>query len=201
MEDKAVSQAPTKAGQASRTLTLAKGALLIALLAVSAQVTIPLGPVPFTLQTAVVALVALLCTPKETLLATGGYLALGALGLPVFSAARGGLAMILGPTGGFLYGFVIAAFVGAAVRVALAGSSATKARTLGADIVCVALVMLLPYVTGIAQLMYVAHMGFAAAFAAGAAPFLLLDACKVALAVVIALAVRRALAALPVRDR
>ena len=78
---------------------IAQAGVLIALLAVSAQVTVALGPIPFTLQTVAVVLAALVFSPAQAALALGGYLLLGGLGLPVFSAMRGGIAMLAGPTG------------------------------------------------------------------------------------------------------
>ena len=75
---------------------MARMGVLIALLAVSAQVSVVIGPVPFTLQTLVVTLVALVLPPAQAAATLGGYVLLGALGLPVFSLMRGGLAMIAG---------------------------------------------------------------------------------------------------------
>lgn len=182
----------------SGTLVLAQGALLVALLAVSAQVVVPLGPVPFTLQTAVLCLVALLMKPKESALVVGGYLLLGALGLPVFSAARGGLAMIMGPTGGFLYGFLVAAVLASAARLALAGkpdAPRSTGREWAGDLICAELIILIPYAFGVVHLMLVGHMQFGAALAVGVAPFVVVDLAKVGLAIVVAKALRKALGA------
>jgi len=83
------------------------GSLLIAL---SAQVAVG-WPVPFTGQTFAVLFIAALLGGKNAAICVTLYLAEGICGLPVFSAARSGIAMLLGPTGGYLIGFIPAAFV------------------------------------------------------------------------------------------
>lgn len=81
-------------------------AMAIALIIVLSQITIPLGPVPFTLQTVAIGLIACLFSTKEALLVVGAYLVLGAIGLPVFAGLSGGILHLLGPTAGFLWGFL-----------------------------------------------------------------------------------------------
>ena len=81
-------------------------AVSIALLAVSAWVSIPVGPVPVTLQTMVLALICTALTAREAVASVACYLLLGAVGLPLFSGMQGGLGVIAGPTGGYLWGFL-----------------------------------------------------------------------------------------------
>ena len=71
---------------------------------------ITLLTIPVTLQTFFVMLTGLLLKPKDSFLAIFLYLLLGILGLPVFSGGASGIAPILGPTGGFILSFPIAAF-------------------------------------------------------------------------------------------
>ncbi len=86
-------------------------ALMAALLAVCAWITIPFGPVPFTMQTfGLFAALALLGGQRGTL-TVAVYLLLGLVGLPVFSGFGAGPAALLGPTGGFLLGFLLSALV------------------------------------------------------------------------------------------
>jgi biotin transport system substrate-specific component len=63
---------------------------------------VPYVNITFTLQTLLIVLIGFLLKPMEAFLSVFIYLLLGAVGLPVFSGARGGIQMILGPTGGFL---------------------------------------------------------------------------------------------------
>ena len=96
---------------ASRTRSIAFVALTIALLGVSAWVSIPIGPVMLTLQMFAVMFAIMVLTPKQCMASIAGYLALGAIGLPMFSGMRGGIGMLMGPTGGYLWGFLLAAVV------------------------------------------------------------------------------------------
>ena len=92
-----------------RDLSLAgAGSILIALLA---QLEIPLQPVPITGQTFGVLLVGALLGSRLGAAAALTYLAWGAMGLPVFAGGSSGLARLAGPTGGYLAGFVVAAFL------------------------------------------------------------------------------------------
>jgi biotin transport system substrate-specific component len=81
------------------------------LMALLAQLTIPLPVVPITGQTLGVLLFGASLGSKKGSLAMLAYLAEGALGAPVFAGGAGGIAVLVGPTAGYLYGFVVAAFV------------------------------------------------------------------------------------------
>ena len=82
-----------------------------ALLALSAKVNVPLPYVPMTMQTLVVLMIGTAYGWRLGAATVLAYLAEGALGLPVFAGPVGGLAPLLGPTAGFLAGFVIAALM------------------------------------------------------------------------------------------
>ena len=81
-------------------------ALFAAILAVSAWLTVP-GEVPFTLQTFGVFAALGLLGGKRGTIAIALYLVLGAVGLPVFSGFRGGFGVLLGTTGGYIFGFLL----------------------------------------------------------------------------------------------
>jgi biotin transport system substrate-specific component len=91
-----------------RGLRLAMGGMVASLVVVSAQIQIPVPPVPFTLQTAATGLAGLLLPPGEAAFSMLVYLGLGTF-LPVFAGFRGGLGVLLGPTGGFLLAFPLQA--------------------------------------------------------------------------------------------
>lgn len=175
----------------SRTRSIAFCGLSIALMAVSAWITVPFGPVPFTLQTFVMVFVLLALQPGEALASIALYLGIGALGLPVFSSMRGGIGVLAGPTGGFLWGFLLGGMLAIGL-LKLAGQLEGKKRTLPWDIAAAVVFLVVCYACGWLQLAFVAGMGLEAAFLAGVAPFVLIDAAKLAFAVVIARAVRRA---------
>jgi biotin transport system substrate-specific component len=86
------------------------------LLAASAQVSLPMWPVPATLQTLVVLLLGAAGGPALGLASVGAYLAQGLAGLPFFAGGVGGPAVLAGPTAGYLLGFLLAAWVAGHAR-------------------------------------------------------------------------------------
>ena len=194
-----VEQVQKKSAAGSRTRSIAFVALTVAITAVSAWVTVPLGPVPFTLQIFAVAFMVLVLRPKEAIAAITAYLVLGAVGAPVFSGMRGGIGVLAGATGGFLWGYLLGVGLAVAVRFGLKAVFARDAQTKGArafaiDFVTGLVFLAVAYVCGWAQLMAVAAMTPAAAFAAGVAPFIVIDLAKLVAAVICARAVNAAVA-------
>lgn len=163
-------------------------ALLAALLAASAWISLPISPVPVTLQVFVVALAAMLLRPRWAATAVGLYVLLGAAGVPVFAGPSGGIGVIVGPTGGYILGFLAGAALGSLARAILAGRMPSAAR----DAVAGAVAILVTYLLGWTQLAVVMRLSPVAAFAAGVAPFAAIDAIKVAVAVMTASILRRA---------
>ncbi len=158
---------------AARTISyIALGAAVIAL---SALITVPFA-IPFTLQSFGVFAVLLLLGGKKGLLAVVGYVALGLVGLPVFSGFQGGVGVLFGPTGGFICGFVVAALIYWLCEAVLGGRPWAK-------ITAVSLGMLACYALGSLQYcIYVGDIGFFAALSACVLPYILPDALKLFLA-------------------
>ena len=148
-------------------------------IAASAQVSIPTQPVPFTGQTFGVLLTAGALGFRRGVLATLLYLALGAIGLPIFAEGKHGTEWLFGATGGYLVGFVLAsAIVG---RLAELGWDRNFLGSIGAMVIG----SLAIYAVGVPWLAAVAFKGdLAAAIAAGMTPFLLWDVLKLVLAAV-----------------
>jgi biotin transport system substrate-specific component len=153
-----------------------------AVVALSAHVSIPLGftPVPLTLQPFAVLLLGLLLGPREGFAAMVLYLLEGAAGLPVFSPhGPGGVAQILGPTGGYLLAAPAAACLAGAIhRVAGRGLAAALAGAAAGDLALLA--------GGAAWLGLLSHAGLPTLLRESVLPFLLTDAAKVAAAAVCA---------------
>ena len=170
-------------------------ALMAAVTAVAAQIAIPLpfSPVPFTLQVLAVILSGLLLGPRYGALAQAIYLLIGAVGVPVFAQFKGGLGVVLGPTGGYLLSYPIAAAV--AGLGTYAARSAARRRALWTSLLwgCVGLAVI--YALGAAWLAAVMRLPIAAALAQGVAPFVIFDLIKVALAALVAVAAAPAIAA------
>lgn len=81
-----------------------------ALIALSAQILVPMWPVPMTMQTLAISLIGLTYGSRLAALTVLAYLVEGAVGLPVFAGGTGGPAVLVGPTAGFLWGFVAMAW-------------------------------------------------------------------------------------------
>ncbi|MDR2492000.1 MAG: biotin transporter BioY [Coriobacteriales bacterium] len=180
----------------SKTRSIALCGLSIALLTVGAFVTVPFGPVPFTLQTMMLLLIVLLLRPSEAVAAVGGYLALGAIGLPVFAGMRGGIAVLAGPTGGFLVGFLVAAAVVGLLRFLFerrSKPSRSAVVRLVQDIAASAAASAVFYACGTLWFSFVTGNSIAVALAACVIPFLLPDAIKAIAAILTAQPVRAAL--------
>lgn len=166
-------------------------AFFTALTAVGAFLSVPnplSAAVPFTLQVFAIFLAGSLLGPRLGFLSQVAYLALGAVGAPVFAGGAGGFAHLFQATGGYLFSFPVMALVVGA----LAGPGANWGRLTLANLAGVAVSFLM----GSAGLAVFGGLSWPAAFSI-AAVFLPYDAFKAVLAATLALAVRRAVA-LPV---
>ncbi len=173
-----------------RTSNIVKAVTLVIagtlLLTLSAKIKVPFWPVPQTLQTFAVMAIAAAYGWRLGVITVVAYLAEGFLGLPVFTntpPALAGPGYFLGTTGGFLIGFIPAAFI--IGYAADRGWDRSVARMAASMLVADAVVMILGFtwLAGFAFLSSGAHgVGMAGAWAGGVAPFLLGDAIKIALA-------------------
>lgn len=138
-----------------------------ALLGISAQVSVPMFPVPMTLQTLVVSMIGLAYGSRLGAATVLAYLAEGAMGLPVFANFSAGIAPLMGPTAGFLWGFVAMAW--------LTGLLVERGLDRGFAKLFVAAFIpaVLLFVPGVLVLKLVTGMGWQAALMAGMVPFLL----------------------------
>jgi biotin transport system substrate-specific component len=157
--------------------------LLAALMAAGAFLSIPIGPVPLVLQNMFVLLAGLLLGSRWGLASVAVYLLAGACGLPVFAGAAGGIARIVGPTGGYLLGYLPAVFI--VGTIAERGEQRTVA-----DVIAMICGTAVVYAGGLSWLKILTGMPWFQTLATGLFPFLLGDGLKIAAAVVIAKAVR-----------
>lgn len=95
---------------------LALASIFSSLTAAGAQISIQLGPVPFTLQLLMVFLAGYLLKPRWAFLSLTIYLILGAIGVPVFANFSSGVGHLVGPTGGYLVAFPISAYLVSRLR-------------------------------------------------------------------------------------
>jgi biotin transport system substrate-specific component len=161
------------------TLAVAAVGLLVA----SAWISVPFYPVPLTMQTLAVLLIGGLLGPRLGAATVVGYLGLGLAGAPFFHNGLAGPAVLAGPTGGYLIGFVPAAFLmGYAVKWAMARRSLTlQLALLGAGAIVAEAAI---YAVGLPWLAVLYTGGdLARATAVGAVPYLLGDLLKAAVAI------------------
>ena len=141
--------------------------------AAGAYIIIPLPPVPITLQTLFTCLAGALLGARLGALSQVIYLLIGILGLPVFAGGKAGLGVLFGPTGGYLLGFVAAAWViGILMNLKKAPGFAWTAAVLVAGTAVI-------YILGVAQLSLVAKISVNKAISVGVLPFLIGDVVKI----------------------
>jgi biotin transport system substrate-specific component len=160
-------------------------ALGTALLALSAKVNLPLPYVPMTLQTLVVLVIGAAYGWRLGTMTVLAYLAAGAIGLPVFAGPAGGLAPLTGPTAGYLFGFVAAAFI--------AGWLSERGwdRSVPLLFVAMGLGHTIILAAGFGWLAFGKKLGIEKAWLVGVAPFLAAALIKNALGAVLVPAIRR----------
>lgn len=173
--------------------------IFTAVTAVLAQIAIPLPftPTPFSLGMMAVYLCGMLLKPRTAVLTQVCYLALGAVGLPVFGGFRGGVGALFGPTGGFLFAYpLMAAVIALALNrggQALPENGRERAVLCGKAAGALVVSLALLYTGGSLWLGFTTGNTFAQAFAVSALPFLPMDMVKIAVCIVTVLPMRERL--------
>jgi biotin transport system substrate-specific component len=157
--------------------------LMAALTAVGAYIHVPIGPVPIVLSTLFVLLSGLLLGSRWGLASMALYLFVGAIGMPVFSGGRGGFAHFLGPTGGYLFGYLLASLLTGMISERSHGNFFW-------EIIAVIIGSLAIYGLGVPWLKMVTKMSWPKTFIVGMVPFIIGDAVKASVALILARAVR-----------
>ena len=157
--------------------------LSAALMAVGAYLAVPIGPVPIVMQNMFVFLAGLLLGARWGLAGVGVYLLAGACGLPVFAGGLGGIGRIVGPTGGYLIGYLPAVFITGYI-------SARGSARIGNDILAMICGTIVLYACGITWLKILTNMTWTKTLTVGMFPFLIGDALKIVAAALIAKAIR-----------
>lgn len=158
-----------------------------AMTAMGAYITIPLYPVPITLQSMFSNLAGALLGGYLGALSQVVYVLLGVIGLPVFAGGKAGLGVLLGPTGGYLIGFVIGTFViGKLIEAKNEPGFGWIVFSMIAGHVAI-------YGLGILQLSMVAHLSIMKSILVGVLPFLPGDSLKIIASTVITLKIRDSL--------
>ncbi len=161
-------------------------AMLAALLAVCSQIAIPVGSVPITAQTLAIAVIALLLPPKDAALTVLLWVVAGGIGLPLFANFKGGFGVLFAPTGGYIYGFILAAWLISRIFRLNRGFSwfwGIVGCTVG---------MVFVYLFGALQLQALLDLdSYAAAFLLGAVPYIFFEPIKMAAALIVVRLVKK----------
>lgn len=170
----------------TRTSLLVTAALMTALIAVCAQISMPLPPIPASMSVFAVLLCGALLGPRWGVCAAGSYVLMGAVGLPVFAGFHGGPNVLFGPSGGYLAGYILCA---GAVGF-LSGRLPCTVRYLFAS-----MVLALPfcYVPGMLWMKLITRMDWFSAAMAGVIVFLPGDLVKALLAAMLAARLKKTL--------
>ncbi len=160
--------------------SLVYASLFGALTAVGAYISVPMFPVPLTLQNLFTMLAGLLLGGPTAALSQVVYVLLGIIGLPVFAGGKAGLGVLLGPTGGYLLGFVFGAYA-----IGLVASN-QKGRGILRPLFAIVTGHAVIYSLGVLQLSLIAHLSVTRALVVGVIPFLPGDVVKSAAALLVA---------------
>ncbi len=172
--------------QGNKLRIMLKISIFAAITAILAQMEIPLPLIPISGQTLAVGIAATVLGSRQGSLAMVLYMAIGAVGLPVFAGFSGGPQVLVGPSGGYIFGFIAAAYVTGLIleKTSFTISMAVIANIMG---------MFVTLVFGTIHLKLVLDLGWSASLAAGVYPFLAVGFIKAFLASWIGIVVRRRL--------
>lgn len=149
-----------------------------ALTAVCSQIALPLPlGVPMTLQTFSIALAGYLLGKRDGTLSTIVFILLGAAGAPVFAGFKGGISVLIGPTGGFLAGFILMALL-----CGIASDIKNKAAVILISLAGLACA----HIFGLIWLIHVSGTSLKNAFLLASAPFIIKDIISMIIAYIIA---------------
>ncbi len=158
--------------------------ILAAIICLLAPISIPMGAVPLSLATFAVYIIACTADPKRAAGAIIIYILLGAAGLPVFSAFRGGLQVVAGITGGFIIGYIPCALI----ISLMTGKFGAKKFVYPLSM---ALGTLACYLTGALWYTVQAGVTFTAALSACVLPFIIGDVTKIAAASALGISLKK----------
>ncbi|WP_246169657.1 biotin transporter BioY [Alkalibaculum sporogenes] len=161
------------------TKDLTSIALLVAVTIILSQIVIPLQPVPISLSMIAIYLSGGLLGWKKGAITQIIYIGIGAIGLPVFASAKGGIPVLFGPTGGYIVGYLLAAII--------TGFIIEKVSNLNIFTIILAMVagIISCYILGTVWLGFITEIGFYNALFLGVIPFILGDILKIIVAAIL----------------
>lgn len=160
-------------------------AIVAAVICIAAPITITIGVIPFTLSVFAVLLCGAILPPFYAMTATLVYIAIGAVGMPVFSMYSGGFAKLIGPTGGYLWAYPLMAMA-IAFSVKLFKKRGILSLSIGMFVA-----LIICYTFGTAWFSYINNISFYKGLKACVFPFILPDMLKAAAAIILTLSLNR----------
>lgn len=180
-----------------KTKELVEVALFAAVLCVTAPfaIPVPVSPVPLTLATFVIYLAAVMLGAKQSAVCVLVYLLLGMVGLPVFSGFSGGIGILLGPTGGYLMGYVPCAWIVGMLTIAMHRGKCFGARQFVKNAFAMVIGTLVCYVFGTVWFLIVMDGSYTVtqALLVCVVPYLVFDFVKILAAAAVAKPMKRIL--------
>ena len=168
------------------TFDITSTAIFAALLCVLAPLSLPIGPIPISLATLIIYLAATILAPKLSTMSVVVYILLGLVGLPVFSGYAGGVGKLVGPTGGYIIGYIPMAFIAGYITFKFIDK---KYMAVAGMVAGTAVLYLIGTIWFVIQMK--CEVGYALSVCV--VPFLLGDAIKIVVATVLGIAVRERL--------
>ena len=156
-------------------------ALMSAILCIIGPFVIPIGMIPMSLTNMVIYLTIILLDKKRATISVVVYLLIGFVGLPVFAGFTGGAGKLLGPTGGYLIGYLVLSLVAGTILEKI-----EKVKILALSMGTIGL-----YLIGTMWLMFQSKLSFMSALTVGVLPFVVFDVIKILIAVVLGNSIRK----------
>lgn len=174
--------------QRNKIQNLTMIALMAAILCIIGPMVIPIGMVPLSFTNMAIYLTIILLDKKRATISVAIYLLIGFVGLPVFAGFTGGAGKLIGPTGGFLIGYLALSFIG--------GNLLEKGKCLGKgklwyQILALSVGTMGLYFVGTMWLMYQSKLSLITALSVGVFPFVVFDVIKILLAVSIGNSIKK----------
>lgn len=161
-------------------------AIFVALMCIFGPLSIPIGPIPVSFTVLTIFLAIMLIGTRLSLLSYGIYLIMGAIGLPVFSGFQGGIGKLLGPTGGYLIGFIPMIVVSGLIVYRFSQKVIPSALSMILGVV-------IAYVFGTAWFVISLQTDIMYALTVCVFPFIPFDLAKIAIAIILGKVIRSAL--------
>ena len=176
--------------QRNKIQNLTMIALMAAILCVVGPFVVPLGMVPLSLTNMVIYLMVLLLDKKRATITIAIYLLIGFVGLPVFAGFTAGVGKLLGPTGGFLIGYLALGGIAGTILDTFSKTKGTGELKM-IQMLALSVGTFVLYIIGTVWLMVQSKLTLASALSIGVLPFVVFDMIKIVVAIVLGNSIKK----------